>query len=211
MILSEFFIDNSNDKAYNLKFDFKNLDPKKINIKTLLSPTIYNLIEQVCPDLIEKIYILNELNTNETDICILIKPIAKEVGIKPKYMMFRTTRGINFHNNVINFYNKDLSIIDPNNDIVNKYVNQIGLDLNKYEPMIFNYGKTIINLNNLLPQELMKLNNEENFSNLINIDFSLDFIISIQDQLPIYMENLIGLMFKKIFYNLKQFIDNLNN
>ena len=209
MILSEFSIDNSNDKAYNLKFDFKNLDPKKINIKTLLSPTIYNLIEQVCPDLIEKIYILNELNTNETDICILIKPIAKEVGIKAKYMMFRTSRGINFHNNVINFYNKDLSLI--NNEVKEKYLKQINLDLNKYEPMIFNYGKTILNLNNLLPLELSKLDNSENFSNLINIDFSIDFIINIQDQLPIYMENLIGLMFKKIFYNLKQFIDNLNN
>lgn len=213
MILSEFNINSSNsnnDKAYNLKFDFKNLDPKKINIKTLLSPTIYNLIEQVCPDLIEKIYILNELNTNETDICILIKPIAKEVGIKAKYMMFRTSRGINFHNNVINFYNKDLILVDPSKSIINKYVKQINLDLNKYEPMIFNYGKTILNLNNLLPLELTKLNNEENFSNSINIDFSIDFIINIQDQLPIYMENLIGLMFKKIFYNLKQFIDNLN-
>ena len=94
--------------------------------------------------------------------------------------------------------------------IVNKYVKQIGLDLNKYEPMVFNYGKTIINLNNLLPLELTKINNDENFTNLINIDFSLDFIISIQDQLPIYMENLIGVMFKKIFYNVKQFIDNLN-
>jgi hypothetical protein len=25
------------------------------------------------------------------------------------------------------------------------------------------------------------------------------------------MKNILGLMFKKIFYNLKQFIDNLNN
>lgn len=218
MILSEFNINSPNsnynsnsNKAYNLKFDFKNLDPTKINIKSLLSPKIYHLIEQVCPDLIEKIYILNELNSNETDICILIKSIAKEVGIKAKYMMFRTTRCINFNSNNIVFYNKDLLTVDSSKTIINKYISQINLDINKYEPMIFNYGKTNINLNNLLPQELMKLNNEENFSNLINIDFSLDFIISIQDQLPIYMENLIGLMFKKIFYNLKQFIDNLNN
>lgn len=213
MILSEFNINSSNsnnDKAYNLKFDFKNLDPKKINIKTMLSANIYHLIEQLCPELIEKIYILNELNTNETDVCILIKPIAKELGIKPKYMMFRTTRGINFHANVINFYNKDLILVDPSKSIINKYIRQINLNINNYEPMIFNYGKTIINLNNLLPLELTKLNNDENFTSLIDVDFSIDFIISIEDQLPIYMENLIGLMIKKIFYNLKQFIDNLS-
>ena len=214
MILTEFIVDSSNsknEKTYNITFDFKKLDPKKINIKTMLTPNIYQIIQEVSPDLIEKIFILNELNPNETDICILMKPIAKELGIKSKYMMFRITRGINFHANVINFYNKDLILVDPSKNIINKYIRQINLDINKYEPIILNYGNTIINLNNLLPLELTKLNNEENFTNLIDIDFSIDFIISIQDQLPIYMENLIGLMIKKIFYNLKQFIDNLNN
>jgi uncharacterized protein YbcI len=125
--------------------------------------------------------------------------------------MFRTTRGINFHANNIVFYNKDLILVDPSKSIINKYIRQINLDINNYEPMIFNYGKTIINLNNLLPLELTKLNNNENFTTLIDVDYSIEFIISIEDQLPIYMENLIGLMIKKIFYNLKQFIDNLNN
>ena len=46
---------------------------------------------------------------------------------------------------------------------------------------------------------------------MLNINFEFDFQILISDDLPLYMENLIGLMFKKIFYNLKQFIDNLNN
>ena len=88
---------------------------------------------------------------------------------------------------------------------------QLQLDVNKYEPLIFNYGKTIINLNNLDFNELSKLDNNENFNNMLNINFEFDFQILISDDLPLYMENLIGLMFKKIFYNLKQFIDNLNN
>ena len=33
----------------------------------------------------------------------------------------------------------------------------------------------------------------------------------IKDELPIYMEDLIGFMLKKLFYNLKQFIDKINN
>lgn len=214
MLLHEINMDSSNsnnEKAYNITFDFKKLDPKKINIKTMLTHDIFQIIQEVSPDLIEKVFILNELNSNETDICILMKPIAKELGIKSKYMMFRIRREINFNANVITFYNKDLILVDPSKTIINEYIRQINLDINNYKPIILNYGKIIINLKNLLPLELMKLNNEENFTNLIDIDFSIDFIISIREQLPIYMENIIGLMIKKIFYNLKQFIDNLNN
>ena len=38
-----------------------------------------------------------------------------------------------------------------------------------------------------------------------------DFQISINDELPIYMEDLLGLMLKKLFYNLKQFLEKINN
>tara|TARA_B100001093_G_scaffold518843_1_gene605224 strand:+ start:907 stop:1584 length:678 start_codon:yes stop_codon:yes gene_type:complete len=196
-------------KAYILKYDFNKLDPNKVNIKALLGFGIYELLEKINPDLIEKIIILNLLNTNEADICIFLKHIAKEIGIKQKYILFRTTKGINHNNGSIVFYNKDLSLI--NNEVKENYLKQLQLDKNKYEALIFNYGKTIINLNNLDFNELSKLDNNENFNNIIDINFNFDFQILINDELPIYMENLIGLMFKKIFYNLKQFIDNLNN
>ena len=208
MILNEFIIPDTLEKAYNLKFDFKKLNPSKVNIKALLSPSIYELIEQVTPDLVEKIYILNVLNENDTDVCILLKSFGKEVGIKPKYMMFRTSRTINFFSNSIVFYNKDITLIDPSKVLLNNYLKQIHVDL--YEPIIFNYGKTVINLHNLEPQELSRLNNEQPLTSLIDINFCIDFIATIEDDLPIYMQNIIGLMFKKIFYNLKQFIDNLN-
>jgi hypothetical protein len=210
MILNEFFITDTLEKAYNLNFDFKKLDPSKVNIKVLLSPSIYELIEQVTPDLVEKIYILNILNENDTDVCILLKSFGKEVGIKPKYMMFRTSRTINFFSNTMHFYNKDITLIDPSKELLNKYLKQIELDTNKYEPIIFNYGKTLINLYNLEPQELLRLNNNQPLTSIVDINFSIDFIATLEDDLPIYMQNIIGLMFKKIFYNLKQFIDNLN-
>lgn len=210
MILNEFVIPDTLEKAYNLKFDFKKLNPSKVNIKALLSPSIYELIEQVTPDLVEKIYILNVLNENETDVCLLLKSFGKEVGIKPKYMMFRTSRSINFFSNMIVFYNKDITLIDQSKVLLNKYLKQIHLDTINYEPIIFNYGKTVINLHNLENQELSRLNNEQPLTSLIDINFSIDFIATIEDDLPVYMQNIIGLMFKKIFYNLKQFIDNLN-
>jgi len=210
MILNEFFIPDTLEKAYNLKFDFKKLNPSKVNIKALLRPSIYELIEQVTPDLVEKIYILNVLNENDTDVCIILKSFGNEVGIKPKYLMFRTSRSINFFSNSIVFYNKDITLIDPTKLLLNNYLKQIQLDTNKYEPIIFNYGKTVINLHNLEPQELSRLNNEQPLTSLIDINFSIDFIATIEDDLPVYMQNIIGLMFKKIFYNLKQFIDSLN-
>ena len=57
---------------------------------------------------------------------------------------------------------------------------------------------------------MSRLNNEQPLTSLIDINFSIDFIATIEDDLPVYMQNIIGLMFKKIFYNLKQFIDSLN-
>lgn len=210
MILTEITMPDTLQQVYNLKFTFKNLNPSKVNIKALLSPSIYELIEQVTPDLVEKIYILNVLNENETDVCILLKSFGKELGIKPKYMIFRTTRGINYFSNNICFYNKDITLVDPSKLILNNYIKQIQLDTSKYEPIIFNYGKTKIDLNNLEPQELLRLNNEQSFTSIMNIDFSIDFIATLEDDLPIYMQNIVGMMFKKIFYNLKEFIDKLN-
>lgn len=196
-------------KAYILKYDFKNLDPNKVNTKSLLGIGIYELLEKINPGLIEKIIILNVLNENEADICILLKHIAKEIGIKQKYIIFRSTREINDNNSSIIFYNKDLSLI--NLERKEEYLKELQLDVNKYESLIFNYGKTLININNLDFNELKKIYSNEKFNNNLNINFDFDFQILIEDNLPLYMENLIGLMFKKIFYNLKQFIDNLNN
>lgn len=211
MILNEYIIPETEVKQYNLKFDFEKLNPLKINIKSLLSPSIYELIEQVTPELVEKVYILKFLNENETDLCILFKSFGKEVGIKQKYIIFRTTRGINYFSNTIEFYNKDITIIDKSKILLNNYIEELQIDRNKYEPIIFNYGKIKIKLNNLEHEELLRLNNEQSFTSIMNINYSIDFIATIEDDLPLYMQNIIGLMFKKIFYNLKQFIDNLNN
>tara|TARA_B100001769_G_C22109096_1_gene599600 strand:- start:2721 stop:3371 length:651 start_codon:yes stop_codon:yes gene_type:complete len=195
LLLESYIRDNK--KAYNLKYEFNKLDSSKVNINALFGFEIYELLEKVNTDLIEKIIILNKLNEDEIDVCIILKHIAKEIGIKQKYLLFRSTKEIDNDTKNIIYNNKDLSLI--NNELKNEYLNQIQFDSNKIEPLIFNYGKTIINLNTL------------NLNKSINIDFKFDFQILISDDLPLYMENLIGIIFKKIFYNLKQFIDKLNN
>jgi hypothetical protein len=148
------------------------------------------------------------LNDRETDICIILKQIAKEVGIKQKYILFRSTKYINNLNNSITYYNKDL--IYEHKDLIDNYLNIIKLDNNKYEPLTFNFGKTVISVFNeiVLP---LTINEDDNYDKFINVKFSIDFQISIADDLPIYMNNLIGLIFKKMFYNVKSYIDNLNS
>ena len=73
--------------------------------------------------------------------------------------------------------------------------------------MIFNFGKTHITLT----EEQSSNANANNVDKLISVKFSIDFQLTITDDLPIYMNNLIGLMFKKMFYNVKMFITNLNS
>lgn len=200
ILLSEIRIPLTNVSVFNLQFELNNLDTSKVNIDLLLTTQLYNLIEKVNVDLIEKIYILDSLetlNNQETDICIVLKQIAKEVGIKQKYILFRSTKYLNKLNNTITYYNKDL--IYEHKDLIPDYLNSLNLDNNKYEAMTFNFGKTIITLSNI------------NSEKIINLKFSIDFQITITDDIPKYMTNIIGLMFKKMFHNVKLFIDNLNS
>ena len=124
--------------------------------------------------------------------------------MKQKYVIFRTTKYLNNLNNNITFYNKDL--IYDHKDLIDAYLKSINLDTTNYEPMTFNFGKTHINLH-----DEQCVNNVNNTDKLISVSFSIDFQLTIADDLPIYMNNFVGLMFKKMFYNLKQFITNLNS
>jgi hypothetical protein len=199
VLLSEIRMPLSDASVFNLQFELNNLDTSKVNSDLLVTPQLYNLLEKVNVDLIEKIHILNTsttLNNEETDICILIKNIAKEVGIKKKYILFRSTKYLNKLNNSITYYNKDL--IYEHKDLIDDYLKLLNLDNNNYEPLLFNFGKTIITLSN------------DNNEKCVSLKFSIDFQITMTDDIPNYMSNIIGLMFKKMFYNIKLFIENLN-
>jgi hypothetical protein len=200
ILLNEIRMPSTNASVFNLQFELNNLDTSKVNIDLLLTPQLYNLLEKVNIDLIDKIHILNTsttLNNEETDICIILKQIAKEVGVKKKYILFRSTKYLNNLNNSITYYNKDL--IYEHKDLIPDYLKLLKLDNNNYEPLIFNCGKTSISLSNDYDEKFM------------NVKFSIDFQITMTDDIPNYMTNIIGLMFKKMFYNVKQFIENLNS
>ena len=207
ILLKSYIMQENNQKAYTMTYTLKSIDSSKININSLVGPEIYELMERINPELIEKIYILNKISEIDTDILILLKPIAKELGMKQKFVLFRTSKQVTNTNTII-FYNRDLSLID--NELYTSYLNQTGLNLVTYESMIFNYGKTVIQFNNIEFDGIKKILNHESNGYIVDLEFSIAFQLLIKDDLPIYMEHFIGLMFKKLFYNLKQFIDKLN-
>lgn len=207
VLLNEIKMPSTNSKAYNLQFEINNLNTSKVNSDLLLTIQLYELLEKVNVDLVDKIHILNVLNVHETDICIILKPFAKELGIKQKYLLFRSTNYLNNLNNSITYYYKDLTY--EHKDLIDDYLRIMKLDNNNYEPLTFNFGKTVISVyNKILPTT----NNEHDKDDkIIDVKFSVDFKISIADDVPFFMNNLIGMIFKKMFYNLKLFIDNLNS
>tara|TARA_X000000368_G_C22972926_1_gene686275 strand:- start:155 stop:871 length:717 start_codon:yes stop_codon:yes gene_type:complete len=210
MILESYYLNSNDNKSYLLKYSYNKLNLNKININSLLGNDIYDLLEKLNVELIEKIHILNKISEECLDICIIFKHIAKEVGIKRKYIIFRSLKSIDTKNYSINFNIKDLSLIDDT--LKNNYKKQLNLlDNTSYEPLIFNYGD--INLN-ILTSNINNFNDifkNINVDRIIDVDFIMNFQILISDKLPIYMENMIGLLIKKMFYNVKQFVDNLNN
>jgi|UniRef100_A0A6C0CDE0 hypothetical protein len=186
MLLSEIKNFNFNTRSYNLAFT---IQVPNTNVASLTGFEIYDLLEAQNKELIEKIIILDKTE-NEATLCILISHIAKEIGIKQKYMLFRSTKILNKLNNSVTFYNKDVKLICE--QLKQDYLKQLNLINSNYEALIYNYGKTQINVYN-------------DNNDVSSVKFNIDFQVIIDDDLPLYMENLVGLMFKKMFYNLKNY------
>tara|TARA_Y100000741_G_scaffold11445_2_gene9332 strand:- start:4185 stop:4523 length:339 start_codon:yes stop_codon:yes gene_type:complete len=110
---------------------------------------------------------------------------------------------IDYDNNKVFFSIQDLNLLDKKR--TEQYLESIKLDTNKYEAILYKYGSVKISLTNI---SILELSDENNKNNIVNTNFETDFQLIIKDKLPIHMEDLIGLMIKKIFYNLKVFIDN---
>jgi hypothetical protein len=182
MLLYSYLKDNT--KTYKLTFSMNNIDSSKINLTNFLSHNIYELLDKINPDLIEKIHILKIYNTNEADILMILKHIAKEIGIKQKYIIFNTKRIIDYKNNSIFFTNKDINLINEN--LVKEYLQSINLEKNKYEAILYNFGTIKISLTNT---NILELSNENNTNKIVNTDFETHFQLIIKDKLPIYMEN----------------------
>ena len=162
------------ENIYQLDFEASN---KKYDINELMDFKIYNLIERLNEDIIEKIEIIKQHTDTEIDVLFVFKKIGAQVGMQKKYMYIKTHRIKT--DNLILFKSFDIT-----DDISHPLIDKAERVLCKFANL------TIIPYNNKVR---------------INYKFNIDLC----EDLPIYMENLIGLIMKKVFYNVKLFLEKM--
>ncbi len=175
---------DKNSREYRLTYKMRDL--KRLNIQEFLSFKMYDLIKRLNPDLIEDIQFIKIYSEDEIDVFFKFKNIAKELGIQQRCMILKTVRIIdNSDPNNIKIEFKSKSINKEDTDL--SFFNNI--DLKKYSILDCKFANTYITIQD------------------INISMTYNFLIHMKEELPQYMENMVGLMMKKIFYNVKKFVD----
>lgn len=175
-------------REFQLTYQMK--DIQKLNIEEFLSFKIYDLIKTLNPDLIEDIQVIKINNENNIDVFFKFKNIAKELGMQQRCMILRTVRIIDNSdpNNVkIEFKSNSINKEDTDSSFFNN------IDLTKYSILDCKFANTFITIQD------------------INIFMKYNFLINVKEELPQYMENVVGLMMKKIFYNVKKFVDKIED
>tara|TARA_Y100000591_G_scaffold149662_1_gene128577 strand:- start:8511 stop:9074 length:564 start_codon:yes stop_codon:yes gene_type:complete len=152
----------------------------KFDSNQLFSFNFYNLLKTLNKDLIEDLILIDTEYENIKNILFKFNNLGKELDMSSQYMIIQTT--INNNNNTVLFSSCDISL---NNDEINYY------KLNDYDKLFCDFANLNINI----------IDNK--------LYFNYIFKISLADILPIYIENIMGVMMKKIFYNIKQFIEKI--
>ena len=153
------------------------IENNNINIYNLINFSLYKLIGELNQDILETIKIVN-LTEDDSECDIL-------------FLFKSLSKELGISKKYMLIKNKK-QIVD-NQIIFKSYdldVNEMGINLNGYEKIKCNNAMLKINLLSLTSAQ-------------INYTFNME----INDYLPIYMENITGLMMKKIFYKLKSFIE----
>lgn len=174
---------NKDCNIYSLLFNIEN--KKNINIKKLLDKNIFHLLKTINTEIINDVIEIISDN-NENIILFIFNEIGKEAGLKQKYM-FLNNKKI-FEENKLIIKTKSVS---KNELIKNNLLNENILQkLNSLQEI--NCEFATLNVNNI---------------NEYNLNIHYIFKIIIEDNLPKYLENILGLLMKKIFLNLKIFIE----
>lgn len=166
-------------------------DLRRLNIHEFLSFKIYDLIKRLNPDLIDDIQIIKKHSDDEIDVFFKFKNIAKELGMRQRCMLLKTIR--------------TMDDTDPTNIKVEFKARSLE-EIGKIEEERAFPEKNSLNQYSVLTCEFADTYIEIKGS---DIKMRYNFLIRMQEELPQYMENMIGLMMKKIFYNVKRFVDRL--
>ena len=151
-----------------------------INFRNIINFNLYSIMGTVNKKHIKSAEMVKQISDNEATFLFLFNALGADFGIPKKYMYLKTTSNI-LSDNVIQYTSKS---IDVDNSIKSK--------IKKYEKITCVESTLTITLHN---------------NSNIHIDYY--FNIDIHEDLPMFARNLIGFIMKKIFLNLKSFIENI--
>ena len=188
---------NVADKTYKIVFNARN---DGFPISTMVGFKMYTLLYELNRDIIHSFKVIKE-NDKSIEMVFLFKSIGKEFGIAPKFMHTITMAD---------------SILSPHSfcvfnsfDVCNENDNNDVSIPKKYERLYTNNSVLTIHLisNNELHFDFtfsLKDSDENNGNNDNN-----DKNQNEKNELPIYMENSVALMIKKMFCRLKVFTERI--
>lgn len=183
-VLLEF---NKDSNIYSLLFDINN--KKNIDIKELLDKNIFYLLKTINTEIIDDVVEIIKKD-NENIILFIFKEIGKEAGLKQKYMFLNNIKIFDDNKLIIKTKSVTKEELCKNNLLNNDVINKV----NKLQEITCEFAN--LTVNNLNTQ---------------NLTIYYLFKIVMPDKLPKYLENIIGLLMKKIFLNLKIFIEETNH
>lgn len=169
-----------NNNIYLLQFVAEN---KNVNMYNMINLDIYNLMFKLNKDNFDKI----ELD-NITTISSSHDKVINEVNVLFLFRQFASDLGIKPKY----MYVRVTEVCEPNK----KTYNCVDIEYEKPEELK-TYDKIINTISSMVV----------NFESCHKINISYIFKLDLSHSLPIYMENIMGLIMKKVFLNLKQFIE----
>jgi hypothetical protein len=172
-----------NNNIYLLQFLAEN---SKVNLYTMINLEIYNLMFTLNKDNFEKIEMHNMASTTLPSGAE--SKNINEVNVLFLFKPFASDLGIKPKY----MYVRVTEVCEPNK----KTYNCIDVDYPNPEELK-NYDKVINTISSMVV----------NFESYHKINISYIFKLELSHSLPIYMENIMGLIMKKVFLNLKQFIE----
>ena len=150
------------------------------NLYNAIGFKLFNLLGELNKDTIDQSYIENyDDSTNTLNVGLIFKQIGKDFGISQKYI-FSNIEKSSIEDNVFRF-------------VVNQIDKPDSIQVPKGSESVIKSTSTL-DINLTSPHHAIFV-----------YYFSLDF----DEDMPIHMDNLPGLLMKKLFYRLKIFLDNI--
>lgn len=177
---------NKNNNNYRIIFNAHN---SKFPIHSIVGLKLYTLLYELNRDVIHTFKVVNETEAT-IETVTLFKPFGRDFGIAPKAM--HTVSTMQLEQNVCTFNSVD---VKQDEDRANNEINHIP---KKYECIQSTHSKLTVY-----------------FLSANDLQFDFTFELSDNDnddesnERPIYMENSLALMIKKMFSRLKMFMERM--